>query len=626
MVVFKNYFSSTKRNSNTATGCLGLGSKTPFCYSDNWNVTAIFDGVKRDYIAFKDDEGIPNFAMVPGSECVTHLPNGVRIEFAVDAGDCYKFEMAARTALEFISPAPQFMNSDVYCSVKEADYKIESDGWAFRDSGGARSTGDSYVIMGHIAYPIDPDKLDEQYNRARTIYGNPIDIFVNLDEIPEGEFAPVNFLPNRESLQYNKKTKEFLIAKAEQIGRDAGKMYEEEMKACQSLWQARVKFAELDNSGSYIARLSKGTKKDHITWRGQKIFETMDFNLWIKEIDEDDVAIEDGISVTTVYKDGWRETIRNENSTRIRVSGKTKIFLNDSSRSIKKVSHELETNDYGRGGRLFLVKLDEDNFPDCKQTLMDKLGMIEGDLYLTSTLYDPPIVTSSGYDRVVRSKVCTLNRGKYNETWTDTTVDVKDGGIYVEINRYKAVNCETASYHNPDYTYTICRMLEQLETAGAAVPVIYGVKTAVLKQKRFKNANWTKFFDYFDDAKVKVLDQVDLVAKVERHHALETLFKGAYDGSMSRIDLGKISDLLEEGHFLKEFLEDAEFPDFNEQMEVVRKWMNSAHHNWENDEMIKREKELYTKYPVLSLVKRTLQPEDASILATYVIEKDKVEA
>ena len=49
--IYTTYFESTKTNSNAFIGALGLGSKSPFSYTDNFTVTAIRDGIKGIYSA-----------------------------------------------------------------------------------------------------------------------------------------------------------------------------------------------------------------------------------------------------------------------------------------------------------------------------------------------------------------------------------------------------------------------------------------------------------------------------------------------------------------------------------------------------------------------------------------------
>src|SRR6185436_18340980 len=56
--IYTTYFESTKTNSNDFIGALGLGSKSPFSYTENFTVTAIKDGTKRIYSAFINDVGV----------------------------------------------------------------------------------------------------------------------------------------------------------------------------------------------------------------------------------------------------------------------------------------------------------------------------------------------------------------------------------------------------------------------------------------------------------------------------------------------------------------------------------------------------------------------------------------
>ena len=50
--IYTTYFESTKTASNDFIGALGLGSKSPFSYTENFTVTAIKDGRKGLYTAF----------------------------------------------------------------------------------------------------------------------------------------------------------------------------------------------------------------------------------------------------------------------------------------------------------------------------------------------------------------------------------------------------------------------------------------------------------------------------------------------------------------------------------------------------------------------------------------------
>lgn len=53
--IYTTYFESTKTASNEFIGALGLGSKSPFSYTDNFTVTAIKDGKKGIFSAYLND-------------------------------------------------------------------------------------------------------------------------------------------------------------------------------------------------------------------------------------------------------------------------------------------------------------------------------------------------------------------------------------------------------------------------------------------------------------------------------------------------------------------------------------------------------------------------------------------
>ena len=70
--IYATYFESTKTDSNAFIGALGLGSKSPFSYTDNFTVTAIKDGKKGIYSAFINGEGVPSIALMMSEDTDEH--------------------------------------------------------------------------------------------------------------------------------------------------------------------------------------------------------------------------------------------------------------------------------------------------------------------------------------------------------------------------------------------------------------------------------------------------------------------------------------------------------------------------------------------------------------------------
>lgn len=97
--LYTTLFASSKEDTNDEVGQLGLGSKSPFAYTDTFTVTA-FDGTsKRVYTAFMVSD-LPQLALLhegPSSE-----PQGILVEFPVKPDDVHLFQTkAAHVAIGF---------------------------------------------------------------------------------------------------------------------------------------------------------------------------------------------------------------------------------------------------------------------------------------------------------------------------------------------------------------------------------------------------------------------------------------------------------------------------------------------------------------------------------------------
>ena len=58
--LYTTYFASDKTDSNEFTGALGLGSKSPFCYTDSFTVTSRHNGVLLVFNCHLNADGIPD--------------------------------------------------------------------------------------------------------------------------------------------------------------------------------------------------------------------------------------------------------------------------------------------------------------------------------------------------------------------------------------------------------------------------------------------------------------------------------------------------------------------------------------------------------------------------------------
>ena len=103
--IYTTYFESTKTTSNEFIGALGLGSKSPFSYTDNFTVTAIKNGRKGIYTAFINDVGVPSIALMMEED--TDEPSGVEVRFAVSShNDFSKFIQEASYVYQYFDLKP----------------------------------------------------------------------------------------------------------------------------------------------------------------------------------------------------------------------------------------------------------------------------------------------------------------------------------------------------------------------------------------------------------------------------------------------------------------------------------------------------------------------------------------
>jgi hypothetical protein len=202
--IYTTYFESTKTASNEFIGALGLGSKSPFSYTDNFTVTAIQDGVKGIYTAFINEQGVPSIAKMMDEQ--TTDPAGVEVKFAVEERyDFDKFRQEARYVYEYFKLRP-VVSGSVDFKFKDPSYK-EKDiipGVHYSDDG--RS---SYAIMGNIKYPIDVPNADKALAGLKGLLGCGL--------VMEFAIGELDFQASREGLSYIPQTINAIKSKLEQL-------------------------------------------------------------------------------------------------------------------------------------------------------------------------------------------------------------------------------------------------------------------------------------------------------------------------------------------------------------------------------------------------------------------------
>jgi hypothetical protein len=228
--IYTTYFESTKTNSNAFIGALGLGSKSPFSYTDNFTVTAIQDGRKGIYTAFINEAGVPSIAQM--LEEATDEPAGVEVKFAVnDRYDFDKFAQEAAIVYKHFSLRPVIAGNSRF-AFSETDYESRDIIPGVHSYKNAVRSG-SVAIMGNIAYPIDIPAADQSIEQdVRALLGCGLEMHFDIGEL--------DFQASREGLSYIPSTIAAINRKLKQVNAALTVVLAKEADAIENLWDRAV--------------------------------------------------------------------------------------------------------------------------------------------------------------------------------------------------------------------------------------------------------------------------------------------------------------------------------------------------------------------------------------------------
>lgn len=221
--IYTTYFESTKTDSNSFIGALGLGSKSPFSYTDNFTVTAIQDGRRGVYTAFINEQGVPSIALM--MEESTNDPNGVEVKFAVsNSADFSKFIEEARYVYTHFVLRPVITGNSTF-AFRDVEYESKDIILGVHQVKG-RNT--SLAVMGNIAYPIDIPKADTSLGELRKLLNCGLEINFVIGDL--------DFQASREGLSYIPSTIESIKSKLESLNMALTSVLAKEADAIANLW------------------------------------------------------------------------------------------------------------------------------------------------------------------------------------------------------------------------------------------------------------------------------------------------------------------------------------------------------------------------------------------------------
>ena len=241
--IYTTYFESTKTSSNAFIGALGLGSKSPFSYTDNFTVTAIKDGRKGIYSAFINGEGVPSIALMMEEESTE--PAGVEVKFSVnDRYDFDKFRSEARTVYTYFSLRPVVTGCDFeFRDVEYEDKNIVPGVHSYNDSRSCRA------VMGNIAYPIDVPNAETNLGDVAKLLGCGLEMHFAIGEL--------DFQASREGLSYIPSTIAAIKDKLDAVNASLTEVLAKEANAIPNMWDRALFLVKKAEQSLWSAAVQK---------------------------------------------------------------------------------------------------------------------------------------------------------------------------------------------------------------------------------------------------------------------------------------------------------------------------------------------------------------------------------
>ena len=213
---YNTFGESPKDQSNDQIGAYGLGSKTPFAYTDQFTVASIHGGMKRIYIAVIGNDGMPRITLQSESETDEHA--GMEISLSINKDDFGAFTRAVSEQLRFLPVRPTLVNNLDGMTFPDLDKNVkfrndlvtvyETKSYADR-----APINELWVTQGGVGYPLSLHNLGTMPDAA-TEFANALMKMGAIIDFPIGE---IEVTASREGISYEETTIQNIIKRLSMV-------------------------------------------------------------------------------------------------------------------------------------------------------------------------------------------------------------------------------------------------------------------------------------------------------------------------------------------------------------------------------------------------------------------------
>ncbi|MEQ8308081.1 MAG: hypothetical protein RIA09_16220 [Hoeflea sp.] len=269
MTLYSTLFRSTKDDpnsdeSNKFVGKFGLGSKSPFSYTDAFQLTAYLDGYARIYDIYFNG-GVPRISLFAQFE--TEEENGIKITFPVDPKDCKDFGRAIVRAVEGLPVLPNFIGTQP--NLPERKVLDKGEGWRLVDATGS---GYAEAKQGTVLYPLNFEAVIDCPSDLAYLFKRPFQFEFQIGEL--------DVTTSRESLSYDEETSANIIKRLQEVKAEMRGRYTKQILAAQTFHEFNLAISRIREklNGDLFSFLSL----DQLTYKGK--LHRQNYNLKVQDI------------------------------------------------------------------------------------------------------------------------------------------------------------------------------------------------------------------------------------------------------------------------------------------------------------------------------------------------------
>lgn len=233
--IISKYGKSTKRNSTTELGMMGLGFKAPLAYTSSFYFVCRKDGMERKYMMY-EGEDVNTIDLL--YEAPTDQPNGVKVIVPVKWRDNYEFKKKIKQQLAYFE--------SVYFDVEDIRNDFSITRHKYFQFSELASDSNLHICLDNVYYPIDFGKL------GISTISLPVGLRFSLTD---GIFPT----PNRESIRYTQEAKTIILKRLQEASDYFIEKYNETITDTDDVRQ----IVEYFNSSSRSLKFNNGSWDIH---------------------------------------------------------------------------------------------------------------------------------------------------------------------------------------------------------------------------------------------------------------------------------------------------------------------------------------------------------------------------